>query len=148
MLGCCCFLIFFLQGGGQKRSYQFSCNILFQNSWRHCSTKSDLILCQHNSGLNALGTESLGLTEIIQNWGCHKIKDLGLFSVCLSLVTSRDLSTRLKIGCCVKCSLERVTFLKSKPRVRSNLLKVKCSPEGWCSQMFQLNFGYVKILNS
>lgn len=135
------FFIFFLQGDGQKRSYPFSWNILFQNSWRQCSTKSDLILCQHNWRLNALRTENPGLTKIIQNCGCHKIKDLGLFSVCLYLVTSRDLSTCLKIGSCVKCSLERVTFLKSKPRVRLSLLKVKCSLEGWCGQIVQLNLG-------
>lgn len=77
------------------------------------------------------------------------MKDLGLFLVYLYLVTSRDLSTCLKIGCCVKCSLERVTCLKSKPRVRSSLLKIKCSLEGWCGQIVQLNLGYnFKILNS
>lgn len=69
------------------------------------------------------------------------MKDLGLFSVYLYLVTSRDLSTCLKIGCCVKCSLERVIFLKSKARVRLSLLEVKCSLEGWCGQIVQLNLG-------
>lgn len=69
------------------------------------------------------------------------MKDLGLFSVYLYLVSSRDLSTCLKIGCCVKCSLERVTFIKSKPRVRLSLLKVKCSLEGWCGQKVQLSLG-------
>lgn len=143
------FLFIFFQGDGEERSYRFSWIVPFQKSWRHCSPESDLILWQHNSGLNALETESLGLTE---NYTKLRLSWNERLAPVLSpsvLSNFKGLKHMLKIDCCVKCSPERGTFLKSKSKVRSSLLEVKCSPEGWCGQIFQLNLGYnFNILNS